>query len=483
MPEPIGPAARSLNLLLIRGKPTFMDMIVGIPIGLVYVAPMAEQRGHHVEILDLALESDPGPVLSGKLQERGWDVVGLSCMTAEFEGAETVALQVKDFNPDIKIIFGGQHPTMVMDEVLAQPCCDFLCMGEGEETFGHFLDVFSTDGDMAEVPGLAWKNNAGEPRNNGPRPAIQDVDSIPFPSYHLLDMDRYVEAESARYTAKYDRSIQIFSSRGCPWHCTYCHDLFGKQFRPRSPENVLAEIKMLYEDYRIQEFMVEDDIFNFDMDRAKKICDLIVEEGLEIGLQFGNGVRLERLDEELMKKLAAAGTHHLCIAIESASPRIQSLTKKYLKLHMVNDVVTWAKKYQIHALGFFMIGFPTETVEEINMTIRFACQTDLDEALFSIVIPYAGTELNRQVVEKGLFDSGYTPDLLHEVVRIETPDFDFKTLKRLQRKAYLKFFLTRFRFVKMLPKLLDMRSSKRYIKAIERHFLPKFNSEGASRTN
>jgi len=483
MPQLKEPKSCQLSVLLIRGKPTFMDMIVGIPIGLVYVAPIAEQRGHHVEILDLALESDPVRVLSGKLQERSWDVVGLSCMTAEFEGAELVARQVKEFNPDIQIIFGGQHPTMVMEEVLAQPYCDFLCMGEGEETFGHFLDVSSSGGDMAEVLGLGWKDGAGETRKNAPRPAIEDVDSIPFPAYHLLDLDRYVEAESARYTAKYDRSIQIFSSRGCPWHCTYCHDLFGKQFRPRSPENVLAEIKMLYEDYNIQEFMVEDDIFNFDMDRAKKICDLIVEEGLEIGLQFGNGVRLERLDEELMEKLAAAGTHHLCIAIESASPRIQSLTRKNLKLHMVNDVVGWAKKYKIHILGFFMMGFPTETVEEMNMTIRFACQTDLDEALFSIAIPYAGTELSKQVLESGSYDPGYTPDLLHEVLRIETPEFNFKTLKRLQRKAYMKFFLTRFRFVKMLPKLLDVRSSKRYIKAIERHFLPEFMSGEASRTN
>ena len=483
MLQPTEPASRKLNILLVRGKPTFMDMIVGIPIGLVYVAPIAEVRGHHVDILDLALESEPVPVLADKLEERDWDVVGLSCMTAEFEGAEIVARQVREFNPGIRIIFGGQHPTMVMEEVLAQPYCDFLCMGEGEETFGHFLDVFSSDGDMTEVLGLGWKDKAGETRKNAPRPAIEDVDSIPFPSYHLLDLDRYVEAESARFTAKYARSIQIFSSRGCPWHCTYCHDLFGKTFRPRSPENLLAEIKMLYEKYNIQEFMVEDDIFNFDMDRAKKICDLIVEEGLEIGLQFGNGVRLERLDEELMQKLAAAGTHHLCIAIESASPRIQSLTKKYLKLHMVNDVVSWAKKYKIHVLGFFMIGFPTETVEEMNMTIRFACQTDLDEALFSIVIPYAGTELSKQVVERGLYNSSANPDLLHEVLRIETPDFDFKTLKRLQRKGYTMFFLTRFRFVKMLPKLLDVRSSKRYIKAIERHFFPEFMSGEASRTN
>jgi radical SAM superfamily enzyme YgiQ (UPF0313 family) len=472
-----------MNVLLVRGKPTFMDMIVGIPIGLVYVAPIAESRNHDVEILDLALEEDPDPALYAKLRERKWDLVGLSCMTAEFEGAEIAARKIREFDPGVRILFGGQHPTIVTEEVLSQPFCDYVCVGEGEETFGHLLDVLSSEGDPAEVLGLAYKDEQGEIRKNSPRPPIMDTDSIPFPSYHLLDLDRYVEAESARYPPKYRRAIQIFTSRGCPWHCTYCHDLFGKKFRPRSPENVLAEMKLLYKDYNIREFMIEDDIFNFDLDRAKRICDMIVEEGLEIGMQFGNGVRLERLDEELIQKLSAAGTHHMCIAIESASPRIQKLTKKYLKLHMVKDVVRWAKKYKINTLGFFMIGFPSETVEEIDMTIRFACSTDLDEALFSVVIPYAGTELSQQVVADGWYDPNYQPDLLHEVVRIETPDFDFKTLKRLQRKAYMMFFLTRFRYLKMLPRLLSIRTSKKYIKAIERNFLPEFITGEVSRAN
>ena len=472
-----------MDILLIRAKPTFMDMIVGIPIGLVYIAPIAQAKGHHVEILDLALEQDPDPVLYAKLKERKWDLVGLSCMTAEFEGAEIVAQKIRARDPSIKMVFGGQHPTIVTDEVMAKDYCDFVCVGEGEETFGHFLEVYASGGDLSQVAGLAYKDGQGGFKKNMPRSSVMDVDSIPFPAYQLLDMDRYVEAESARYTPKYPRSVQIFTSRGCPWHCTYCHDLFGKKFRPRSPESVLKEMKMLYTDYHIQEFMIEDDIFNFDMDRAKKICDMIVDEGLEVALQFGNGVRLERLDEELVQKLAAAGTHHMAIAIESASPRVQKLTKKYLKLHMVKDVVRWTRKHKINTLGFFMIGFPTETIEEINMTIRFACETDLDEALFSIVIPYAGTELSRQVLSAELYNPDDLTDHLHEVAKIKTDDFDFKTLKRLQRKAYLLFFLTRFRFIKMLPKLLNLRSSKKYVKAIERNFLPESVVGEASRVN
>jgi len=141
------------------------------------------------------------------------------------------------------------------------------------------------------------------------------------------------------------------------------------------------------------------------------------------------------------------------------------------------------KKYGINTLGFFMIGFPTETVEEIKMTIRFACRTDLDEALFSIVIPYAGTELSRQIMRDGMFDPDRETDHLHEVAKIRTTDFDFGTLKKLQRKAYLMFFLTRWRFVRMLPKLFNIRSSRKYLKAIERNFMPGFLNRQASRVN
>ena len=472
-----------MNILLVRGKPTFMDMIVGIPIGLVYIAPIARKKGHHVEILDLALEDDPRAALDSRLRERHWDVAGFTCMTAEFEGAEIAARQIKDFDPSIRTIFGGQHPTIVTKEVLETEFCDFVCMGEGEETFGEFLDVLEVGGDPSAVTGLAFKDQDREVRQNLPRRPIWEVDEIPLPAYELLELDRYATAESARYTPKYKRAIQIFTSRGCPWHCTYCHDLFGKKFRARSPEHVLREMRMLYYDYNIQEFMVEDDIFNFDMDRAKRICDLIVEEKMEVALQFGNGIRLERIDEELVRKLAAAGTHHVSIAIESASPRVQRLSKKYLKLHMVNDVVGWMRKYGVNTLGFFMIGFPTETVEEIKMTIRYACQTDLDEALFSIVIPYAGTEMSRQIVDLGMFDPDRQTDHLHEVAKIKTPDFDFDTLRRLQRTAYLKFFLTRFRFLRIAPKFFSFRSSKRYLRAVERNFLPESLTGVPSRVN
>jgi radical SAM superfamily enzyme YgiQ (UPF0313 family) len=299
-----------------------------------------------------------------------------------------------------------------------------------------------------------------------------------MPAYHLLDIERYFDLDFVRFPTVDRRAIQIFTSRGCPYRCIYCHDLFGKKFRGRKPELVWEEIRFLYETYGIREFMVEDDIFNMDVERAKQICGLVIASDLELGFQFGNGVRLERFDEELVQKLARAGTHHMAIAIESASSRVQKLIRKNLKVSKLDEVLGWARRYGIETLGFFMLGFPGETVEEINQTIKYACNSRFDEALFSIATPYAGTELNELVRATGSFEGAHdVHDEWEGVVRIKSEEWDHRKLKRLQRKAYFMFFLTRFRFIRILVKMRSPKMFRRYWAAFTRNFVPFFQSQ------
>ena len=476
-----------MKILLVRAKPTFMDMILGIPIGLAYCGAVAEKAGHEVEILDLALEKSvpvSHAILRDRLRQKKYDLVGLTCMTVEYPGAVEMARVIKECDPSVPIVFGGQHPTIESDEVIANGVCDFVVVGEGEDTFLELAQTLEENGDPWNVSGIVFHKD-GAPVRTLPRTASVDIEALPWPAYHLLEVERYFEMESARYTPKHKRAIQIFTSRGCPWRCTYCHDLFGKKFRGRSAENVFGEMKMLYDRYGVREYMIEDDIFNLDIPRAKEICDLILgcEMKDNVYMQFGNGLRLECFDEELVRKLAQAGTHHIAVAIESASPRIQKLIKKNLHLNKAKDVLGWTRKYGISTLGFFMIGFPTETVDEIKQTIAFARNTGLDEALFSIVIPYAGTEINKMVYEQGLYDPDEVARHGKKVVTIKSEHFDFFTLKKLQQRAYLSFFLSRGRFLRMLPKLMNLSSSRKYLKAIERNFLSYGGDAATSRVN
>lgn len=462
-----------MKILLLRAKPDFMDMVLGIPIGLTMVGAMAERLKHEVRILDLALEKSQEAAdrrLQSLLAEQKFDLVGVTAMTVEYDSAARLARLVKQADPTVPIVFGGQHPTIKAEEVAAQDFCDYVVKGEGEGVFSELVTALSEGGSPDQVKGLAFKRN-GAVVQTGKQDLIKDLDALPYPAYHLLEVERYFAGSSARSATKHKRCMQVFTSRGCPWRCIYCHDLFGKTFRARSPENVLGELKLLHDRWGIREYMVEDDIFNLDLDRAKRIFDLVKEQLPGVYFQFGNGLRLERFDEELVRKMAEGGTHCICVAIESASPRIQKQIRKNVKLDKAAETLRWMHKYGIRTLGFFMIGFPTETVAEIEQTIRYASRLDLDEALFSIATPYPGTEMNRQVNELKLYD----PDLVSrggaEFQLIKTKEFDYATLRRLQRKAYRTFFLSKFRFIRMIPKLMDVNSSMKYLRAIERHFL------------
>ncbi|MDD5544571.1 MAG: radical SAM protein [Acidobacteriia bacterium] len=462
-----------MRILLLRAKPDFMDMVIGIPIGLTMIAAVAERLNHEVEILDLALDKKQDEAdrrLTAKLQEKKFDLVGLTAMTVEYEAAVRVARRVKQFDPQIPIVFGGQHPSIKAAEMVSEDFCDYVVKGEGENVFSELVTALSLAGSLENVKGLVFKSGE-RVVETPPQELIQDLDTLPYPAYHLLEVERYFRASSARAATKSKRCMQVFTSRGCPWRCTYCHDLFGKSFRARSPENVFGELKLLYDRWGVREYMVEDDIFNLDIERAKEIFDLVKERLPDVYFQFGNGLRLERFDEELVRKMAEGGTHYVCIAIESASPRIQKMIKKNLKLDRSAEALSWMRKYKIRTLGFFMIGFPTETLDEIQGTIDYASRLDLDEALFSIATPYPGTELNKQVADLGLYD----PDLVSrggdEFQLIKTEQFDYKLLRKLQRRAYRKFFLSKLRFLRMIPKLVNVNSSMKYLRAIERNFL------------
>jgi anaerobic magnesium-protoporphyrin IX monomethyl ester cyclase len=475
-----------MKILLIRPKAAFTDMFLGIPIGLVYLAAVAEKAGHEVEILDLMLEKsvpEAHAILRARLQQRKYDLFGLSCMTVEYIGALEAARLIREAAPSVPIVFGGQHPTIQPDEVISSDLCDFVVSGEGEDTFLELVNTLDKKGDPVNVAGILFHANGSVVRTPA-RATRVDVEALPWPAYHQLELDRYFEHQSPRHELRHKRALQIFTSRGCPWHCIYCHDLFGKKFRSRSPENVFGEMKMLYDRYGVREYMIEDDIFNFDKRRAKKICDLILASEMKgnIHLQFDCGLRLECFDEELVKKLAEVGTHHMAVAVESASPRIQKLIRKNLHLDCAADVLRWTRKYGITTMGYFMIGFPTETVEEIKRTIAFACDIDLDEALFSIVIPYAGTELSRMVSEEGVYDPNKAATHGDNIAAIQSKHFDFFTLRKIQKRAYLSFFLSKGRFWRLLPRLFKPSSSKKYLRAIQRNFFA-YGGETTSRAN
>jgi len=217
--------------------------------------------------------------------------------------------------------------------------------------------------------------------------------------------------------------------------------MFGKGFRTRSPENVLAEIRTLYEQHNVRELEIVDDIFNCDLPRAKQIFDMILESGMKIRFTFPNGIRGDYADEEFFVKARRAGAVFMAFAVETATPRLQKLLQKNINLEKIQHNISLARKHGIFCLGFFMLGFPTETREELQATVDFAVNSDLHAAHLFMVNPYKGTELAKLAEQIGKrvsskFDDNYlTPGFTNLT---DLPD---KDLDRIRRRGLLRFWL------------------------------------------
>ena len=249
--------------------------------------------------------------------------------------------------------------------------------------------------------------------------------------------------------------MSLFSSRGCPYHCIYCHNIFGKKFRFRSAESLFNEIRHLYDVYKIPDFEIFDDIFNFDRNRLFEFCDLIIESGMKITIAFPNGLRGDLLDEQQLSKLKQAGVIFIAFAIETGSPRMQKIIKKNVQLEKIKKNIEIAHSLRIHSHGFFMIGFPGETVEEMKMTVDFMLSSKLHTSALFAVMPFEGTELGEITKKMGKMPVSDFLMNYHKEDFINLTDVPSKEVNRIRRQALLKFYLNPIRLYVLLRDFPD----------------------------
>lgn len=234
--------------------------------------------------------------------------------------------------------------------------------------------------------------------------------------------------------------MPILTSRGCPFTCTYCHDIFGKSIRYQSPGAVLEEMRFLKETYGVREFQILDDSFNIDMKRAKHIFSQIAQQRWDVKISFPNGLRADYIDAEMVQKMKEAGVYRLALGIESGSLKIQKQISKSLDIGILKDVVRMISSAGISVHGFFMLGFPGESKEEMRRTIDFACELDLSTANFSLVIPNPGTRLRAEVLEEGEAANRDFSQYSITDVNSNASQATSEELIALRRLAYRKFY-------------------------------------------
>jgi len=429
------------------------------PLDIAYIAAVLEKQ-HNVHIIDAPaegwknLEEINGTnyrqglsneEIASRVKRLSPDVVGV---TVPFSGwwssTYEVISAVKSVNKDVRIVVSGLHPSARPKECLANSNIDFVVIGEPEQTMFELVGLLEqTSKGLEKVRGIGFVKN-GMAVITPPRPLIEDLDSLPFPARHLLPMSQYFAAAKENpLRGEINKPwAMMITSRGCPYDCVFCsiHNVMGKKWRGRSPQNVVDEIEQLVQTYGIKQIDFYDDNMMLNKKRGETICDLIVQKRLDIEWYTPNGVRADTLDEPLLRKMKASGCKKIRVAPESGVQHVlDKIIKKNLNLKTVENAVVLSKKVGISVGCFFVIGLIGETKEDINETINYAYKLKrlgADRFYFSIAMPVYGTELYEQAKSGGFLKSGFSDDALAEVEPlIETPEFSAADLRELCAQA------------------------------------------------
>ncbi len=440
-----------MRILLIKAfRKSRTSTSVVHPLGLMYIASMLKSKGfNQIEILDTRIFNKPYEIVSKKVEEFKPDVIGISALTAEAESLNIISGIVKKIDPRILVVAGGPHPTAYPEETLLNHNIDIVVYGEGEVTFLELCTKYAGGNhkEYLNINGIAYRDH-DKVRINPPRVFISDLDQLSFPAWELIDMNAYSKLTSMA-SLGHRPYMSVITSRACPFKCIYCHNIFGKKFRARSPENILQELLILRSKYGINEFEILDDIFNLDKKRAERFWDEVINNFPDARFVFPNGIRADMLDDSAIKKMKRAGVIYTAVAIESANERLQKLIKKNLNLNRVRQAIECLDEYKIFTNGFFMLGFPTETMAEIMDTIKFACSSKLTTAQFFIVTPFQGTELAelyKESIKNFKIDFSKYEYYLGEFNLSNVSDVE---LFKLQRWANIKFYYNPQRLLKI----------------------------------
>lgn len=427
------------------------------PLGLAYIASVLENNGHKVEIFDGAIEEKTMEQLGNMAQS--FDKVGITATTFIALQMHKVAEAIKSKGKDIPIIAGGAHPSVATNDVLADKNIDFVAIGEAEYTM---LD-FANGEKPQNIKGIAYKKEE-QLIFTKERPLLKNLDELPLPSRHLLKMERY-RASDLR-TRKHP-ALHLMSSRGCPSNCSFCSNniLHRRCLRVHSAERVIEEMKLLIEKYGARELHFWDDNLAFYKERLLKICELIKKEKIDIPWNCES--RVDTIDTERLNALKSAGCYQINYGLESGSERILKSVNKNISLEQIKTAIKLTNKAGIETRGYFMFGFVGETLEEMEQTIKFAKELDLDYATFSTLVPLPGSLDYERAQKSGTFDKDYwKKGIITEISfpkeSVYVPEgITSEQLIAMHRKAINEFYARPSQIIKKFKKVRSFEDIKR----------------------
>ena len=443
-----------------------MTTTITLPLGLAYIAAVLEDAGHNVHILDAVAESPKtktryykGVLVGLTLEEiadqvpMDADMVGITVIfTHEWPAVVKLIELIRERRPDIEIVVGGEHVTSMPEFCLATSKTDYIVCGEGEETVIKLLEAAGDPPALAQVEGLGFRH--GEMITVNPRRARRtSVDEIPYPAWHLFDVQAYNDEHLVGAMDTHQRNLPLLATRGCPYQCTFCSspNMWTPRWIPRDPVKVVDEIEHHYHKYGAQSFPFQDLTAIIQKEWIVKFCQEILDRGLDITWQFPSGTRSEAIDYEVADLMRRSGMVALAYAPEAGSERTRQLIKKKMKTDKLMASIHASAKADLNVSLFLIVGFPHDTREFLRENVPFLDEvrrigvTDLGIGYF-FALP--GTELFDSLYDAGeiTLDQRYFAHILQGGDLIPAVSYS-PELGRLgmiwwKFRLYLKFYST-----------------------------------------
>lgn len=430
-----------------------MYEIIGVdatqpPLSLGYLAGMLKANNIEYTVIDAACLKLNEHQIIQRIREFNPDVI---CITTNIAIAYASLLHSqlirKEF-PDIKIIIGGPWATAEYEKLLKNKHADYVIIGEGEYTLIELIkDVFESGLSPNHIKSLAYLEN-NTVKVNERRPLIEKLDDIPFPDWTHFPKKGYTKLSRVKPV------YPILTSRGCPYECINCTKLVhGTRMRYRSVENVLAELDYL-ESIGAKEISIEDDVFNINKRRAKRILLEIAKRKYPFKIQLANGIRADFVDELFAKLAYAAGVYKTAFGVESGSQVVVNFLKKRLDLKVLPKSIDILHKAHIKVTGYFIFGLPIENMNSLVHTVNFASKLKFDSVIGFTLVLFPGTELHQFCESKGLIEGTQEvkPGLNYQYAPLsfKTKDLNEKNMKKLRNYYIIKQYLNPINFARFL---------------------------------
>lgn len=336
-----------------------VDREAHVPLGLLYLVSVLEEQGYHVDLRDYQQQTGENPFdieCTLAFLEGSAPIVGFSCMANLLPYTLLVAQALKARHPEKTVVLGGTGPTAVEQAILRRfDAVDVIVRGEGEHTIVDLMAALGGNHDLHAVPGISFRSN-GSVVENRPRPRIGDLDALPLPAYHRLDMAAY-------------EGYGVVTSRGCPYGCTFCSvaPIWGHEAVLRSVEGVVTEMQHLFETYGITMFLLQDEYFCSDKSRMLSFCSALKSASLPVSWKCFTRINL--VDEEMLRAMADAGCVHVRYGVESGSDAVLRQVAKGFAARQASEVIALSAQVFPEVDAFFIWGFPFETMADFYKSI------------------------------------------------------------------------------------------------------------------